>query len=187
MHQIRADDGDISWHKLRTSAIRAALWVHSAIIGVFDGPDTSGGELLDGLSSLSFTAPVGGSQDTLLTVLNRSASPATVGPVTLPVGYGLVNPPAFPASLAAGATMTLTFRFAPQTPGSYNSGFLLGTSDPALPAFDLLLNGNAVAPDISVSYFQNERSDFASGAEAFDVFPGTQAFNGLSAERRTRW
>ncbi len=157
-----------------------SVWVHSAVIGVFDGPDTSGDELFDGLSSLSFTAPVGGSQDTLLTLLNRSASPATVGSVTLPVGYGLVNPPAFPASLAAGATMTLTLRFAPQTPGSFNGGFSLGTSDPALPAFDLLLSGNAVAPDISVSYFQNERSDFASGAEAFDVFPGTQPFNGLS-------
>lgn len=51
-------------------------------------------------------------------MLNRSASPATIGPVTLPNGDALVNPPVFPATLQAQETHTLTTRFVANNTGS---------------------------------------------------------------------
>jgi hypothetical protein len=156
------------------------VWVLSAVIGVFDGPDTSGGELRDGQSRLSFSTSLGATQDRALTILNRSASPATLGPLSLPNGYTLVAPPSFPATLAPGATLTLTLRFIPLTDGSFDGNLALTTSDSALPVFDLALSGFADAPDIAVSEFNSERRDFASDTESFSLVPGTQPFNGLS-------
>ena len=92
-------------------------WVFSSVIGVFDGPDTSGPELRSGQDSLSFRTAAGATQDRTLTILNRSGSPATVGPVTLPSGYSLVSPPVFPLTVSAGASVPLVVHFAPPTGG----------------------------------------------------------------------
>jgi len=165
-----------------TGSNGVSVWVYSAVLGVFDGPNTSGAELRDGEGGLSFSTLAGGMQDRPLTVLNRSASAATIGPVALPDGFSLVAPPAFPAALAPGATLTLTLRFAPPVGGSYGGPMVMTTSDPAMPAFDLDLSGSAAAaaPDILVSEFGSENFDFASGEESFSVFPGTEPFFGLS-------
>jgi hypothetical protein len=163
-----------------TGSSAVSVWVNSAVFGVFNGPDTGSPELRDGESSLSFATLAGGLQDRPLTVLNRSASPATIGPVTLPAGFSLVAPPAFPAVLAPGATLALTLRFAPPVGGSYGGPMTVATSDPLMPSFDLDLSGSAAAPGISVSHFSSEQFGFASGEQSFDVFPGTEPFTGLS-------
>jgi len=157
-----------------------SVWVHSAVIGVFDGPDTSGTELRDGVDSLTFSVAAGAIEDRQLTVLNRSASPASIGPVSLPEGYVLVVPPTFPATIAPGATLTLTLRFAPPSGGDFNGTFALSTSDPAMPVFEIALSGFAAAPDIAVSEFFSERFDFESDTQSFEISPGTGEFDGRS-------
>ena len=158
-----------------------SVWVHSAVIGVFDGPDTSGTELRDGEASLFFSTLAGGNEDRQLTVLNRSASPASVGPVSLPEGYVLVAPPTFPATIAPGATLTLTLRFAPPSGGDFNGTFALSTSDPAMPSFEIALSGFAASPDIAVNeFFSGGFFDFASDTLSFQISPGTEEFNGLT-------
>jgi hypothetical protein len=165
-----------------TGSESLSVWVHSGVIGVFDGPDATGPELRDGESGLSFSTVAGGTRDRPLTVLNRGAGPASIGPVTLPAGFSLVAPPAFPAALAPGASLTLTLRFAPPAGGEFGGAMVLGTSDPLMPAFDLDLTGSAAAPDIAVSEFSGERFDFASGEASFSVSPGTLSFSGLAIQ-----
>jgi hypothetical protein len=163
-----------------TGSTQVSVWVRSAVFGVFNGPDTVSPELRDGESSLSFSTLAGGTQDRPLTVLNRSTSPATIGPVTLPAGFTLVAPPAFPATISPGATLPLTLRFAPPVGGSYGGPLAMATSDPLMPVFDLQLSGAAAAPDIVVNQFSNEHYDFASEERSLTVDPGTQPFTGLS-------
>ena len=121
-----------------------------------------------------------------MTILNRSASPATVGPVTLPAPYSLVSPPVFPLTVSAGASVPLVVRFAPPTRGNYDGPLSLVTSDSALPVFKVALSGFADAPDLSVSENSGERFNFESGEERFQVQPGTGDFQGLKISLESR-
>ena len=166
-------DGDTGQMFLET-------WVFSAVIGVFDGPDVSGEELRDGGSSLSFLSFVGGTEDRALTILNRSAAPTSVGPFQVPTGYEFVSPPVFPLTLAASESVTLTLRFAPTVGGNYDGELSFVTGDAATPSFEIALSGFADAPRLRVSEFQNERFDFESESQSFEIPLGVAEFSGRS-------
>ncbi len=155
-------------------------WVHSGIVGVFDGADISGTELRDGQDGITFASTLGNPQDHPITVLNRGASPATIGPVTLPAGFVLVSPPVLPLVIAPSGSATFTVRFQANAFGTFTGVMAIGTSDPLMALFELNLSGEVEAPDITVNQFSVEAFDFASGQRRFEVSPGTGSFDGLS-------
>ena len=155
-------------------------WIHSGIVGVFDGADSSGTELRDGQDGFTFASTLGNPQDHQITVFNRGASPATIGPITLPAGYALVSPPVLPMVIAPSGSATFTVRFLANAFGIFNGIMEIGTSDPLMPLFELNLSGEVEAPDIIVNQFSVEAFDFASGTRRFGVSSGTGSFDGLS-------
>jgi hypothetical protein len=155
-------------------------WIHSGIVGVFDGADISGTELRDGQDSFTFTSTLGNPQDHEITVLNRGASPATIGPITLPAGFVLVSPPVLPLVIAPSGSATFTIRFLANAFGTFSGVMAIGTSDPLMPLFELNLSGDVEAPDITVNQFSVEAYDFGSGTRRFNVAPGLGSFDGVS-------
>lgn len=158
------------------------VWVHSAVIGVFDGPDTSGEQLRDGLSTLNFSSTLGVPVERTLTLLNRSAAPAAIGPVSIPAGFQIVAAPAFPHTLVPGGAVTLTVRFMAASFGTTDGILQLGTPDPLMPVFDLALSGFVESPDITIDESSAEISDLENGFGVFTINPGTGNFDGVSLE-----
>ena len=155
-------------------------WIHSGVIGVFDGPNLEGTQLRDGQDTLTFFTSLNQPEDHQITLLNRSASPATIGPITLPAGFILVSPPTLPLVLAPAASATLTVRFPASAFGTFTGVLGIATSDPLMPIFELNLSGEVEAPDITVNQFSVEAYDFSSGTRRFNVAPGIGEFEGLS-------
>ena len=154
-------------------------WIHSGVTGVFDGPNLEGTPLRDGQDTLSFFTSLDLPEDHQITLLNRSASPATIGPVTLPIGFALVNAPAFPATLQPQETLTLTLRFLANTFGTFSGNLAFATSDPLMPSFGIHLQAEVEAPDLIINQYSQEKYNVANHAGRFQVFPGTGTFDGL--------
>lgn len=157
-----------------TGTFSASPKVQSGVIGVFDGVN----ELFDGEGSFHFFRQLGSPEDRVITLLNRSTADATVGPVSLPNGFVLVDPPAFPATLASGASLDLTVRFLANAFGSFSGTMAISTSDPLLPVFQLSLTGEVESPNISVSNFPMEAFDFENNSRIFGIQAGTEPFSG---------
>jgi hypothetical protein len=155
-------------------------WIHSGVVGVFDGADSSGTEFRDGQDGLAFASTMDNPVDHQITVFNRAAGPATIGPITLPTGFVLVSPPALPLVLAPSGSATFTVRFLANAFGTFNGALVIGTSDPLLTHFELNLDGVVEAPDIVVNQYGVEAYDFSSGTRRFNVSAGSGTFDGLA-------
>lgn len=66
--------------------------------------------------------------------------------------FSLINPPAFPVSIAPGAPpLMLTVRFAPTSTGQKSAFLVLTGNDPQHNPFNIPLSGTGVQPDIDVN------------------------------------
>ncbi len=65
--------------------------------------------------------------------------------------YTLVTPPAFPLTLAANASQTITIQFLPATDGAKNATLNIMSNDLDEQTYDVALKGTGVSPDIRVA------------------------------------
>jgi len=95
-------------------------------------------------TSLSFgNVTLGQISDLPLTVSNIGTAPLTVNLAVAGAGYVLTTPASF--TLAAGASQTVTVRFAPTNAAASSGSLTINSNDPSHPSVSVSLSGSGVA------------------------------------------
>lgn len=127
-------------------------FVQAPEIAVHNGTTTTAPELQNSTSPpLDFgTARQGTPVTRPLTVANTGLAALRIAGVSAPAGFSLLTPPAFPAVVAAGQSLTLQLRLDAAAPGNVSGTLILISDDADESAFRINLMGRVITPEITV-------------------------------------
>ena len=137
-------------------------------IRVFDGSVLTAPEVSDGQAiPINFgTARQGTPIVRGLLIANTGTARLLLQGLTMPPGYTLLNPPAFPAAVEIGETLTLNIRLDAAALGTFAGTAVISSDDFDEATFDFPLTGIVVSPEIAVHDGALSGTELADGQTA---------------------
>jgi hypothetical protein len=115
------------------------------------GTATTAGQLAASPGAISFgSVGVGTVKTQLLTLTNTGGNPVIISSMTSTDAPVTITGPTMPATVAVGASVDITVRWAPTTAGALSAGLAI-INDGATSPFAIAVSGTGVAPSLSAS------------------------------------